>query len=92
MPYSAAADVYANSIQSVMSLGRSARIITPGATDLNPIAKSVVLLTGGNVSIVPVLGSDSTPLDFVGLTAGYVFPFQVRRVTASTAVVAAIDG
>lgn len=73
------------------TFGRSGRVVTPGATDLDPIAKSVVCLTTGDVTIVPVGNDNATTLAFTGLAAGTVIPYQVRRVTAATATVATID-
>ena len=74
------------------SLGTSGRIITPGATDLDPVAKAIVTLTAGNVTIVPVSNDNADTLAFVGLPAGWVSPYRVRRVTAATATIATIDG
>lgn len=74
------------------SLGTSGRIVTPGATDLDPVAKAVTALTAGNVTIIPVGNADDKPLAFVGVPAGWISPYRVRRVTAATATVATIDG
>lgn len=73
------------------SFGLKGRTITPGASDLNPIAKSVVMLTDGDLTIIPPGNADAAPLVFVGLPAGYIVPFVVRRVTACTGTCAAID-
>lgn len=70
--------------------GNEAAIITPGATDLDPLPKAVVLLTAGNVTVVPDGNANGTTLAFVDLPAGYIIPFRVRRVTAATATVASI--
>lgn len=74
------------------SLGTSGRIVTPGATDLDPVAKAVTALTAGNVTIVPVGNDNAVTLSFVGVSAGWVSPYRVRRVTAATATIATIDG
>ena len=71
--------------------GRKARIVTPGATDLDPVAKGVVCLTAGNLTIVPVNNADATTITFTGVPVGFVPPYRVRRVTAATATVATID-
>lgn len=73
------------------SFGTKSRIITPGATDLDPIAKSVVCLTAGDITVVPTANANGVTLSFVGVAAGYVVPFRVRRVTAATATVATIE-
>lgn len=73
------------------SFGRKGRTITPGASDLDPIAKSVVMLTTGDITIVPDGNSNASTLVFAGLPAGYIIPFVVRRVTACTSTCATID-
>ena len=85
------ADKFADYIDSPSALGRSGAIITPGATDLDPLPKAVVLLTAGNVTVVPDGNANGTMLAFVDLPAGYIIPFRVRRVTAATATVATIE-
>ena len=72
------------------SPGTKGAVIAPAASDLDPIPKGVVLLTAGDVTIVPALNEIAGTLAFVGLPAGYVIPFRVRRVTAATATVASI--
>lgn len=76
---------------SSASFGRKGRTITPGATDLDPVAKSVVMLTAGDITIVPSGNADASTLVFAGLSAGYIIPFVVRRVTACTGTCATID-
>jgi hypothetical protein len=76
---------------SASSFGRKGRTITPAAADLDPIAKSVVMLTAGDITIVPTDNATATTLVFAGLPAGYIIPFVVRRVTACTGTCAAID-
>ena len=68
-----------------------ARMVTPGATDLDPVAKAVVCLTSGNVTIVPDGNENATTISFVGVPAGFIPPYRVRRVTAATATIATID-
>lgn len=71
--------------------GYKGRVITPAASDLDPIAKSVVMLTAGDITIVPFGNATATTLAFAGLPAGYIIPFRVRRVTACTSTCATID-
>lgn len=73
------------------SFGASSRIITPGNTDLDPVAKSVVMLAPGNITIVPEGNANSDTLTFTGLGAGQLVPFIVRRVTACSSSCATID-
>lgn len=83
-------DPYAGA-SSASTFGRKSRIITPSTDDIDPIVKAIVCLTAGNVTVVPVANSDDDALLFVNVPAGYVVPFQVRRVTAATAIVATIE-
>lgn len=73
------------------SFGPKGRTITPGSSDLDPIAKSVVMLTAGNITVIPKNNLDAATLVFEGLPAGYIIPFVVRRVTACTGTCATID-
>lgn len=73
------------------SFGFKGRTITPGATDLDPIAKAVVMLSEGDITVVPVNNTNGATLAFAGLPAGYVVPFFVRRVTACSGTCATID-
>lgn len=74
-----------------MTFGRKARVVTPGATDLDPVAKAVVCLTSGNLTIVPAGNATGDTITFTGVPAGFIPPYKVRRVTAATASVATID-
>lgn len=85
------ADNYAGFASTPSTLGRKSRVITPAATDLPGATKAVVLLTAGNVTVVPVGNADADGIAFVGVPAGFVPPFMVRRVTAATATVATIE-
>lgn len=71
--------------------GRRGSVITPGATDFNTIAKSVVMLSAGDITVVPEGNASTDTLTFVGLAAGQLVPFHVRRVTACTGTCASID-
>lgn len=71
------------------SFGKSGRVITPAGTNLDPIAKSVVMLSAGDITIIPA--GSSTSLSFSGLSAGYIIPYQIRQVTACTGTCATID-
>lgn len=71
--------------------GSKGAVITPGSSDLDPVAKSVVMLTAGNITVVPDGNDNGDTLAFEGLSAGYIIPFLVRRVTACTSTCASID-
>lgn len=84
------ADPYAPFGKSPSSFGTKGELITPGNDDLDPIAKAVVCLTAGNLTIVPVENADGDTLAFVDVPAGFSPPYRVRRVTAATATVATV--
>lgn len=86
------ADPFSNTAQTASTFGTTGRIVTPGVTDIDPVAKAIVTLTAGDVTVVPVNNANGVTLAFVGVPAGWVCPFRVRRVTAATAVVATVDG
>lgn len=88
-----AVDPYIREARGTSSFGRRGTVVVPSNTvDLATVAKSVVLLTAGNVSIIPA--EETVALAFVDLPAGYIIPYQVRRVTSTgtTATVATIEG
>lgn len=85
------ADPYDTFTPTPSSFGQKARIVTPGATDLDPVAKAVVCLTAGNITIVPADNDTAVTLAFVDVPAGFSPPYRVRRVTAATATVATVD-
>ncbi len=86
------ADPYKNAGGDLQAPGRRGAVITPGASDLANIAKSLIVLAAGNATIIPVDNADADTLAFVGLTPGTIIPYQVRRVTAATATLATIEG
>lgn len=73
------------------SFGFRGRNVSPADTDLAPIAKSVVMLEAGDITVVPAENANSATIAFSGLPAGYIIPFRVRRVTACTGTCATID-
>lgn len=66
------------------TLGRKAVAITPSGTDLTHVAKTVVALDGGDITLLPVDNADADLVTFTGVSPGWSAPFQVRRVTAAT--------
>jgi hypothetical protein len=78
-------------VGTAQSFGRESRVITPSASNLDPIAKAVVMLATGDITVVPRDNEDATTIAFTGLPAGYIIPFIVRRVTACSSSCATID-
>lgn len=76
---------------SAISFGKKARTITPGSNDLDPIAKAVVMLSAGDITLLPLGNGDSSTITFTGCPVGFIPPYQVRRVTACTGTCATID-
>lgn len=76
---------------SATTFGSRMEAVTPGANDLpGGIAKAVVLLEAGDITVVPATNGDSDEFEFVDVPAGFTPPCRVRRVTAASAPVAAI--
>lgn len=78
---------------SPSSFGRRGAVVTPSDdADLPAVVKAVVCLTAGNVSVIPA--DNSTPISFIDVGAGFVVPYQVRRVraTGTTCAVATVEG
>ncbi len=84
-------DPYANFAGTQDSFGRIGRIVTPGNTDLSPIAKAVVMGAAGSITIIPSGNANSVALAFTDVPAGWSPPFRVRRVTAATAPVYTVE-
>jgi hypothetical protein len=85
-----ATDPYSGFSTTPDSFGTRGTILTPGETDINPVPKAIVCLTAGNLTVLPFGNPDGETIAFVGVTAGFVPPFRVRRVTAANATVASI--
>jgi len=79
------------SSKTALSFGTKARAISPGATDLDPIAKAVVMLAAGDITIVPAGNDPSVTITFTGCVVGFMPPYVVRRVTACSSSCAAVD-
>jgi len=82
---------YDRNAKTASSLGTVGKVVAPAAADLNPLPKAVVCLTAGNITVVPVGNADNGTIAFVGVPAGFVPPFRVRRVTAATSTVYTIE-
>lgn len=84
-------DPYAEFGKSPSSLGTKSRVLTPGNSDIDPFPKGVICLAAGDITVLPIGNADVDTLAFVGVPAGFVPPFRVRRLTAATAAVATIE-
>ena len=73
------------------TFGRKGRVIAPSSSDLDPIAKTVVMLAAGDITIVPDGNANGDTISFTGLAAGQMVPFVVRRVTACSSSCASVD-
>ncbi|WP_442921262.1 spike base protein, RCAP_Rcc01079 family [Mesorhizobium sp. ISC11] len=77
-------DPYEDNIPGPLSFGRTSRLVSPSdSEDLPVVAKTVVCTTAGNISVVPVQNANNAPVPFVAVHAGFLVPFQVRRVMAT---------
>lgn len=76
---------------SAMNYGRKGAAITPGASDLDPIPKAVVMTTTGDITIVPDGNANATTITFTGCPVGFMPPYVVRRVTSCSGTCATVD-
>lgn len=85
------ADPFESQVNTPSGFSRKGAVITPGPNDLTIVAKAVVCLQAGNVTIVPAENADAATPSFVDCPLGFSPPYQVRRVTAATGVWASVD-
>lgn len=86
------ADPWKSMGSDLQSFGRKTAAVTPGADDLPTVAKAIVVIADGDVTVVPVDNADADTVTFTSVSAGQVLPLIVRRVTAATATVIAVVG
>lgn len=67
---------------------RKLQTVTPAAVDFARVARAVVILAAGDVTLVPADNATGETFTFVGLPSGTVLPILTRRITAATATVA----
>lgn len=83
-------DLYTH-VVSPTTFGSKLVAVTPDASDLpGGIAKAVVMLEDGDITVVPATNADDESFTFTGCPVGFTPPCRVRRVLSSTAAVAAI--
>ena len=72
--------------------GAGKLIVKSDTVDLDPYAKSIVVITAGNLIIIPVENADADTITFTAAPVGFIPPYAVRRVlaTGSTAAVATV--
>lgn len=89
MPYSRDRDQFSSSLPTPQSQARRKQQLTPGASDLDPYAKAVVVhvTTGGRASItyLPTDNDDAQTVT-VEVADGWVSDTAVRRVSALSVV------
>ncbi len=93
MPYDQTKDPFASTASTPTSFGGSARTVSPSdSTDLNPYARLLVTV-GGTLAVVPKRQANDTAVNLGTVAAGFVVPFEVRRVylPGTTATVITID-
>lgn len=78
------------------AFGTVSKAVVPSDSADLPSApvRAVVCLTSGNISVIPANNATAVPVPFVGVSAGFVPPFQVRRVmaTGTTCTVMTVEG
>lgn len=86
-------DPYTTTSPGINGFGRRSRAVTPHDSDDMAQYSRVVCLATGNISVVPVNNADNAPVAFVGVPAGFVPPFWVKRVnsTGTTVTVMTCD-
>ena len=94
--YSVAKDPTSGRSTASSFFGRKGRTITKSDTvDLDPYAAAVVVITAGDLVILPTENTDDANgrITFTAAPVGFIPPFKVRRVhsTGTTAVCAAVD-
>lgn len=76
------------------SFGHSARAVTPhDSTNLDPIAKAVVVTSIAGGSDLSIETLDGVTVDFVGVSVGFIPPYRVLRVndTGTSCTVYTVD-
>ncbi len=84
-------DPFQSDSNTSSGFGRKGAVINPGAADLPNVAKAIVCLQAGDVTLIPVENGDSGTITFSGCPVGFIPPYQVRRVTAATGAWASVD-
>lgn len=93
MPYVSSNDNFTSHARTPGSFGRKGRAVSASDTvDIIPYARLLVTV-GGTLVILPVENADGETLNLGTVTAGFIVPYEARRVmsTGSTATVITID-
>jgi hypothetical protein len=95
MPYDRSKDTTGYMKGEKWSYGNKTLPVTPSDTvDLASYPKAVVVITAGNLSVLPAQNADGATVLFTAAPVGFSPPFTVRRVLAAlttAAVVAVYD-
>ncbi len=93
MSYDATKDPFKGTSRDSESFGNKSRTVTRSdSVDLNTYAKLLVTV-GGTLVVLPVENADVDTVNLGTVAAGFIPPFNVRRVmlTGTTATVITID-
>ena len=84
MPYSGSNDAFPGTNRTASSFGRKSRSVTPSdSTDITPYCK-IMVTAGGTLQVLPVENADGAWADLGTVVAGFIVPFEIRRVKASS--------
>lgn len=75
-------------VKTRRDFGERARVLSGDASDIANIPEDgvrVVALGEGDMTVVPTLNTNGETVAFVGVQAGFIPPFFVRRVTVAPA-------
>ncbi len=91
MPYTPAKDPHTSNSIGPDRFGRKGAVVTPSdSSDFQAYCKLLVTATG-TLQILPVENQDGEWLDLGTVQAGFIVPYEVRRVkVGSTAIVVTI--
>lgn len=82
---------WARRLTQHVQYGSKSREITPSTDNLDPAIRYVVLAEAGDITVVPLGNDDADEVAFVGVQAGFVPPFSIRKVTEATGLVYSIE-
>jgi len=85
--YDPTKDGYANFGASLNTFGNNASVVTPSDTvDFTAYPKVIAVAAAGNLVVLPLKAADDGAhlVTFTAAPAGFVVPFRVRRVMATS--------
>lgn len=92
MPYDPAKDPFRGDYRTPRNFGTKSRAVTPNdSADLDVYCK-ILVTVGGTLQVLPTRNDDGDWRDLGTVAAGFIVPFDVRRVkVGSTATVITIE-